>query len=264
MAVSTSSYFSNAVPGENQIFPGNLFRTDDSPILPVGFRVALADGRVYRYAHIGAATNRGVIVAQDFSESGVVDTDDVVIAPASAVAVPGTNEQPGAVNSKFVQVTLAGVTANQFAGGYLHITDDSGEGYTYRIKGNTATNDPATGDIRLALYDRIQVALDATSDIAITGSVYANLEAATAATDTIAAGVTVSTFTAGQYGFIQTKGISTVLTDGVVVLGDAVELSDAVAGAVSAVGAFTDRQVGRVAIVGDDTGHSSIDLSIGN
>jgi hypothetical protein len=200
------------------------------------------------------------MVSQDLSESAVVDTDDSVIAPASAVTTTD-----GTVGSRFVQVTIASVTADQFAGGTLHITDDTGEGYTYRIKGNTATGDPATGDIRLSLYDPIQVALDATSDIAITGSLYANLEPATAAVDEVVAGVTVATQAAADYGFVQTSGAATVLTAGTVVIADPVIIG-AVAGAVSpftAASAETELLVGQVIHVGDDTGHSVIKLLIG-
>ena len=219
MAVSTSSYFSNASPGENQTFPGNLFRSETTPSLPVGFRVALADGRVFRYAHFGAAVNRGLVVSQDLSESAVVDTDNIIIAPASAVTTTD-----GTINSRFIQLTLASITADQFAGGYLHTTDDTGEGFTYRILGNTATGDPASGDIRLSLADPLQVAVDATTDIAITGSLFANVEAATQATDEVIAGVSMATQAAADYGFIQTQGVATVLTQGTVVIADRVAI----------------------------------------
>jgi hypothetical protein len=200
------------------------------------------------------------MVSHDLSESSVVDTDDVVIAPASAVTTTD-----GTVGSRFVQVTLASVTADQFAGALLSITDDTGEGYSYRIKGNTATGDPATGDIRLSLYDPIQVALDATSDIAITGCLYANLEPAVAGTDEVVAGVTVATQAAADYGFVQTKGCATVLTAGSVLIKDPVIIG-AVAGSVSpftAASAEVELLVGQVVHVGDDTGHSVIKLLIG-
>ena len=134
MAVLDTSYFSNASPGDVQLFKGNIFRKDATPVYPVGFRVTLAGGRVFRYAQYGADTNRGLIVSQDLSESAVVDTDNVMIAPASAVTVTD-----GTINSRFIQITLASVTVDQFAGGTLHTTDDTGEGFTYFILGNTAT-----------------------------------------------------------------------------------------------------------------------------
>ena len=266
MAVSTSSFFTRAVPGELQSFPGNLFRADTVSTvqrLAVGSRVSLSDGRVFRYGHFGAATNRGLIVSQDLSESSVVDTDNVMIAPASATAVAGETIQPGAINSRFVQITLASITADQFAGGYLHITDDTGEGFTYGIKGNTATNDPVSGDFRLDLHDRLQVAIDGTSDFAITGSLYANLEAATQAVDEVVAGVTMATMAAGEYGWIQTQGVATVLTQGTVVIADRAAVGS-VAGTVAPVAATvsTTISIGQIIHAGDDTGHSAVRLNI--
>jgi len=261
MAVSTSSYFSNSVPGGNLMFKGNIYTSSTTPLYAVGTKVVRGDGNEYVYAHFGAASAAGTIVAQDLSESANVDADNIVIAPASAVAVPGETIQPGALNSRYAQITLASITADQFAGGYLHITDDTGEGLQYRIKGNTATDDPASGDIRVELYDPIQVALDATSDFAITGSVYANLEPATAATDNLVAGVTVAAQAAADYGWVQTKGVATVLTDGVVVVTEGV-MTGSVAGSVAAVAALTDYAIGQVIHVGDDTGHSAILLRL--
>jgi hypothetical protein len=260
MAVSTSSRFSNAVPGENQTFPGNLYRADSSPVLPVGFKVSLADGREFRYAHFGLGTNRGVAVATDISESSTGLVSNAVIAPASAVSVAGETIKPGAINSVYLQLTLAATTANQFAGALLTISSGTGVGFSYRIKGNTATNDPATGDIRIELYDKLQVALDATSDVFISGCLYANLEVATA-TDSTVSGVSVATTTIGQFGFVQTKGYASVLTDGAVVLGHAVGIGS-VAGSVAAVGAFTTFELGQVVVVGVDTAQSVIKINL--
>ena len=258
MAVSSTSYFSNASPGEIQIFKGDLFRSDTTPVFPVGARVALQDGRVFRYAHFGAATNRGLVVSQDLSESAVVDTDNAIIAPASTFET-GDNT----IGSRFVELTLASITANQFAGGYLHITDDTGEGFTYRIRNNTATGDPVSGNIRLELYDQLIVALDATSDFAITGSLYANVEAATQAVDEVIAGVSMATQAVDDYGYVQTQGVATVLTQGTVVIADRVAIGS-VAGSAAAVAATVSTTVsfGQVIHAGDDTGHSAIRLDI--
>lgn len=261
MAVSSSTYFTNAFPAGNAMFKGDIYTSSTTPLYPVGMKIVRADGAEYVYSHFGAASAAGTVVAQDLSESSVVDTDNAVIAPASAVAVPGEVLRPGAIGSVYVELTLAGVTANQFAGGYLSITDDTGEGYQYRIRGNTATGDPATGNIRLHLYDPLKVALDATSDIAITGCLYANLEPATAATDDNVAGVTVAAQAAADYGWVQTEGVATVLTAGTVVLSESVMVG-AVAGSVGPAVALTDYVIGQVIAVGDDTGHSVIKLNL--
>lgn len=262
MAFSADSYFNNAIVGVPQVAGNvNIYDSATEPKFALGTVFKRSDGSEFRYAHFGATTGAGMLVSQDLSESSVVDTDNVVIAPASAVAVDGETIQPGAIGSHYVEITLASVSADQYAGGYLHTTDDTGEGYVYRIKGNTATNNPATGNIRVQLYEPIQVALDATTDIAITGSLYANLEPATT-TDIAASGVALAAQAANDYGWVQTAGVATVLTDGVIVIGSGVVIGS-VAGsvAVEAAAAIVER-VGVCLIVGDDTGYSSIKLTL--
>lgn len=273
MAIDANSYFSIAANGQGAATAGgfNKFQLDATPKFPLGFQIVGADGSIYRYAHMGAATNRGVVVAQDVSETSVVDTDNVVIAPASAVAVADQpNIKPGALGSFYVQLTLAAVTSNQFRGAKFITTDDTGEGYTYDVIGNTATDTPATGDIRLTLAQPIQVALDTTTDIAIRGSQYSDLELATT-TDECVAGVTCSTTTTAlPYAWIQTKGVCGILQDGTIALGDVITLSDGTAGAVQALGGggtdvtdvISEPILGYCVDPGDSTGHGSFKINL--
>ncbi len=271
MAYSTSNSFgSTANPVPQLAGPFNKFSIHTTPKYAIGFKVEQADGSVYRYGHFGAATNRGVLVSQDLSESSVADTDNSVIAPASAVAVAGDNTQVGAIGSRYVQFTLAAASVNQFAGGKLVVTDDTGEGYTYDILGNTATDNPATGDIRITLAQKLQVALTTTSDVAIFGNPYSNLEPATAGTDEVPVGVACAVMAASNWGWIQTKGIVGILQDGTIALGDVVALSDGTAGAVHALAgggtdvadAISEPVVGFCVDPGDTTGHGVFKINL--
>lgn len=255
MAVSTSNYFSysNAgVPATGAEV--DIYQVDSTPKYPLGFKIERGDGNVYRYAHIGAATAAGLLVAQDISESSVVDTDNVCAAAA--------------IGAKQVTITLASTTEDQFAGAYLHTTDDTGEGYQYRIKGNTAAD--ASNLVILYLADPIQVALDTTTDIAIVGSIYSNLEAATAGTDNVAVGVTCKVFSTAGWGWILTKGITPILQDGTIVIGGIVALSDGVAGAVHAMGGggatvgdlISEPLIGSCVHAGDNTGYGSFKINL--
>lgn len=269
MATDAKSYFTNAFPGENQTFPGNIFRLEANPVLPVGFRVARADGNVYRYAHFGAATTTGLICSQDLSEVANVDSDNAMVAPASA-----NNTNDGTINSRFIEITNTGATADQFAGGYLITTDDTGEGYTYRIKGNTAAGVPATGNYRLELYEPLVVAIDATTDFAIIACLWNNLEAAST-TDCALAGVSQRTTTAAlPYAFVQTWGVCGITQDANVgATGDIATLSSLTSGnvgrfAADSVGTVAGQTVASDAIIGyyldagDATGQSTIYLQI--
>jgi len=241
MAVSTNSYFNNAVNGIVQV--GADFNKFDMHVRPrwaVGTHFYRSDGAQFVYCHFGADTNRGVLVSQDLDESSLTESSNVVLAPSSTYKVdsePG-NIYPGSIGSHYVVMTLASVTADLYAGGHFITTADTGIGYTYRIKGNTATNDPATGKVRFQLYEPLQALLSASTDVIICGSPYANLEIYTS-TDIFPVGVTCSTMdvSVASYGFIQKRGIVGILTDDTTVaVGSMVTPSDSTSGAIQLAG----------------------------
>lgn len=265
MAVSSSSYFKNGtVIGVPQVAVDfDKFAEHATPRFPIGFKVEDGDGSIYRYSHFGATVNRGVVVAQDLSESSLGDSDNSIVASASASVTTD-----GLAGQKYVEIntgiygtsTSTSIAANQYAGGKLIITDDAGEGYTYNIVGNTSN---ASANMRLQLKEEIQVALTATTDFIIVGNKYANLEIATT-TDEFFAGVTCRTIsTAGYYGWIQTKGIVGILTGTVDVAGENLLLSTLTPGAVvtaSDTGQATptiNAWFGFSIIPGDSTGHGA-------
>lgn len=218
----------------------------------VGFKVEDQQGNVYRWCHFGATTTPGLLVSPDLSESSLVDSDNIVVVPASTVS--GTD---GAAGKKFVEITLAAVTVNQFAGGKLITTDDAGESYTYNIVGNSATGDPASGNFRMELDRPIVVALTAATDIGILPNLYANLEPATT-TDIAVVGVSMASMAADDYGWIMTKGQAAVLDQGTTTIGalckigsDAGSVTDALTSDVLAIHA-------RTIIAGDNTGYAGI------
>ncbi len=269
MAVNQSSYFSNATVGTMGA-SGNLelYKIDATPEFAIGTGFTRQDGAKFRYAAMSTATDRGLLVAQDFSGSSTIDLDNSIIAPASAVAIANDNKTAGSVGSRYLEITIASITAGAFAGGYISTTDDIGEGYTYRIRGNTATDTPATGNIRIELYDKIQVALTATTDCAITGNLYSNLIVAGTGTDGIVAGVTMATLTATKpFGWIQTAGIGTVFCDTAGSAGNVAQVSQSIAG--SYVPAQLDGtagnnfpNIGLIVTPGDTTGHGVINLML--
>ena len=203
-----------------------IFDVSDAAKLPIGAKREFEDGRIFRFAEFAADTTAGHLVAQDVSAQAVVYAAD----DATAAAI-------GATSVTLTDSSLFGsVTADQYAGGYLHTVNDAGQGYTYRIRSNTAAASNAT---TLTLFDGLKVALTTASDVVITGNPYNGLVSATAATDMWAAGVCINAMDVSDknYGWIQTRGYGTVLYDAggaAVTIGDQVTLSDGVAGAVQA------------------------------
>ena len=231
MAISSASYFTNAIVGTPQVGADvEIYDAHSVPKFALGTKIESSDGNIYRYSHFGEDTAAGLVVSTDISETCQADADNVIIAPSATYQM--SDEQsgvyPGAIGSKYVVITLASITANQFAGGYFVTTDDTGKGYTFRVMNNTATNNPATGLIRLELDGKLQVALAADTDFAIMGCPYNDLESCDG-TDIIAAGVTVRAMDVSDaaYGWIQTKGVCGVLSSGAIAIGSDVVTSTA-------------------------------------
>jgi len=216
----------------------------------VGALRELNDGRRFRYAYFASATNAGLLVSQDVSATAVIEVDD----KATAAAI-------GATQVILTDAgTLGSATADQYAGGYLHTTDDAGEGYTYRIMGNTAASSNA---VTFSLYDSLVIALTTASDVAITGSLWYNVHGATAGTDYLASGVTNRVMQANYYGWVQTTGVCTVLADNAdstILAACDVTLSDGVAGAVQIKDAQTEPLIGQALFAPDNTGHVGVRL----
>tara|TARA_Y100000593_G_scaffold77470_1_gene143471 strand:+ start:295 stop:1068 length:774 start_codon:yes stop_codon:yes gene_type:complete len=221
----------------------------------IGEKLELADGRVFRYASFAAATGAGILVSQDISATAVVETDGVIVASSGDYSL--------SAGSSMVEITLGAATENQFQGGYLHITDDEGEGYQYRIKSNTARGDTSSGNVGFTLFDPLVVTLDASNtDIAITGNLYNQVRAALGTADYIVSGVTPRSFTSGYYGWVQTRGIATILTDDSAIgIGVPVMCGDAQAGAVE-VADNSHPLVGFVTHAADDTGYMGVALQL--
>ena len=144
-----------------------IYTESSTPKYAIGEKLELADGRIFRYGYTAAGINAGLLVAQDISATCLVESDDIVIA-ASGDFSP-------AAGSKKLQITLASISANDYAGGYLQITADAGEGIQYRIKSNSATAATTSGKVDIELYDPIKVALTTSSDIAIVGNLWYNV-----------------------------------------------------------------------------------------
>lgn len=279
MTTSALSFFSNAFPGENQMFDGNIYRLDATPKYQVGFRAARADGSIYRYGHFSGAINRGLIVGPDVSTTfALTDTDNLLLAGTAAA-----NTGDGILGSRFVQLTKASITKNLYAGGYLVTTDDTGEGYTYRVKGNDATGTEASGVVRIELYDKLQATVDTTTDITIIGNLYGDLISCLGGTDDVPSGVTCATTTATLiYSFVQTWGVAAIrmanaesaipTAVGNLISFDAANgtAGSAVAWPVGAaiIGSDTVAKIGDVPpigyilAIGDDTGHSAVYLTL--
>lgn len=254
MSYLNHNFVTNRVGGEGKGSKAGqgIYAESSTPKFPIGEKLEFADGRCFRYGYTAAAVNAGLLVSQDLSATALVESDDIVIAASG-------DYSPAAGSSK-VQITLASISANDYAGALLQITDDDGEGIQYRIKSNSATGATTSGKVDIELFDPIKVALTTSSDIAIVGSLWYNVRGATAGTDYLVSAVTPIAFTANYYGWFQTAGIALILADGTIAIGDNLTLSDGVTGAVQLKDAETEPLIGLACYAPDNTGHVGVAL----
>jgi hypothetical protein len=241
MALPTGQRFKPAIAGQvNVASDANIFAVDTTCKWPIGSTIVDSKGKKFRYASFDTTVAASRLVAPVVANMAKTVTDNVVVLPATAVAVSAEYPiLPGQVGSHYVEVTLASIAANQYQGGYFITEDGSGKGYCYDIVGNTATGNPASGNIRIQLAQPIQVLLSPNTDIIIAPSMYNDLDVASAATNWNVAGATCAAMTAGTFGWICTHGVHSVLEDGTITGGDQLALSTAVSGAVAPYGAGT-------------------------
>lgn len=263
MAVSANSWFNNAKVGVPQAAGDfNKFESRSEPTKAIGHKIETQPGMIYRYAHFGAYTQAGTLVATDQSESCTGLNLGRVVASASA-----QNTTDGTAGSRYIEITAAGVTADQYAGGVLGVFAGGSIGRTYAIRGNTATNTPATGNYRIELEEPLDEAVTINTDFIIQGNKYANLESSSAATDFVTSGATTTEQSAGYYGWVQTKGLCNVLIDtSTISAGYKAVLSVITSGAISTGLATSNyagakKEVGQV-ILAASTGYAMVDLAL--
>lgn len=162
----------------------------------LGSRLALADGRAFRYTESGAvALGAGLCVSTPLTGLEREDTLTAVVA----------------AGARSLTYTAVGtLTANQYADGMLCVVDGAGQGLQYKIQNHLAITAAATGVINL--YDPIITALDITTDVILVQNAYKDV---VLAPDQIVQvmGVPGIPVTANYFFWAQTWGICPVLNE---------------------------------------------------
>jgi hypothetical protein len=197
----------------------SIWETRTSPVVSVGTRGSLEDGRVFYYAR-----NSGIAIV-----AGQLLMSEIVSGDMDNLGVTAT-----AVEAKVVAVTPAGTkifAINDLDGGYMVVNDVDGEGITYKIAGNPVT--VAATEFDLVLKDGINVALTANSQVTLVKNPWMDVVIAAAAKAHMAAGVSQVAVGAGsttpQYFWCQTWGVSAGWDDASTAIGSPLQ-SGATAG----------------------------------
>lgn len=196
---------------------------------PLGSYAETADGRGFRYMLVGGTST----VPGKLYQTAAQDTTN--LNPSGGLAVAAA-----AIGT--VAVTLTGtltIAANLVANGYLSVNVTPGQGYIYKIKGNTAVSGAANCVVTLA--DPLIVALTTSSKVVLSQHPYANVIVNPTTQTGAPVGVATIINTNGNYGWLQTFGACSALVDDAVAIGTDYCASDTVAGALTTIGDATTR-----------------------
>lgn len=229
-----------------EILAQELFVQDTVQNHDIGQKAFTRDGRTFRYVKAGEALVAGTLVQ----------------APAQIANHQNLTVVSGTVGTKTLVATLGATlaAANQYAGGFVMVTIDPGEGYAYKIKGHAAV--ASAGEITLDLEDAIQVTVTSTSRVDLVPNPYLDVVINPTSATGLPCGAVIDIIASGSFGWVQTSGPAPVLVDDqTVVVGTSLSASNQAAGAVEP---FTGVQamVGRALTGGATTDRCLIWLSL--
>jgi len=210
----------------------DIYQASSTQKHKLGERLVIGD-RVFRYMKAGSSNlSAGYVVG---APCALTTEDTVTVAHG--------------VGTRVVTITASGVTANQFAEGYLVVDEGTGAGETYKIKSNTASD--ANNLVQVELYDGLATAWSTSNtDITIISSPYNGVIVCPTDGIILPVGVPLISVTANYYFWGQTWGPCGVKIDGTAnALGNAIDerllgISGSTAGAVDVYKAVDSDGVG--------------------
>lgn len=163
----------------------------------IGQKACFEDGRKYVFCSTDANLVAGQI-------AGTAAEDVEMTSGSEAAAV-------GSKTITVVSATIGSAAANDYADGYILVSDAASDNVLYRVKSNTAA---ATNSVTFTLYDEVRVAITADDNVIVKKSRNKALIQGTASLDNV--GVAVRSTTAAttgltQYLWVQYAGVGTTV-----------------------------------------------------
>lgn len=185
-----------------QSFPGSPYSYNSATQeMDLGAKLVGSDGTEFRYVKVGATA----LVVGKLYDSAAMIANHTNIAVAAAAEAAATS----------VTVTLGAtaVTANQYAGGKMIVNDVDGEGQTFYIKSHPAAALSTSLVLTLDTETPVVTALTTSSEVTLVPNKYNGVVIHPVTEISTNVGVAVKAVTAVYYGFVQTKGIVSLLQD---------------------------------------------------
>jgi len=197
--------------------------------LPLGSKAVTPDGRVFRYARIGASN---VVAGNLLVNADLVANHTNRTCVAAAIGATKVS----------VNIGATAATANQYKDGYLVINDAAGEGIAYKIVGHPAH--AGSGALVVTLGEPVMVALTSSSEATLKLNPWADVVISATDQADMPVGVPNVNIPATNYGWLQTGGECAVWADEAVAKGLALTIGTGVAGQVEALDAAGEFQIG--------------------
>ena len=180
----------------------------------LGTRWVLPDGRVFRYAKSSAAIAIGRVCGA-IAHIATWDSD-VVLAEARTTAQWDAGDHTIRIKSTGSTNTTLNLAANQYAGGYIWVNHEAGQGQLLQIEshGGDGSVTGSTGGIDIICCDEdiLGVALTAASQVGLFRNIYDGVVTHVGAVGAgLAVGVAPLAVSSGEYFWIQTWGPCPVL-----------------------------------------------------
>lgn len=186
-------------------------------VTQLGALATTGDGRYFRFATAGGVA---LVVGNLQQASAEVTANENLAIAAAAIGA-----------TQIVTTSTVTVTANQYAGGWALITTSTGAGYQYQIGSHAAASGAV---LTLNITDPIIVALTTSSKVDLVANPYAGVIINPTSATSAPVGVAVAATPISYYGWLQVGGVASVLADGTVTVGTALDASNGTAGAVEA------------------------------
>lgn len=248
--------------------PLNLFQTTSETVVTApysnsttfaGERFDSADGREFVLVQNGAVA----LAAGKLVQAPPITAAHQNMAVTAFTAASTTTGLPAQVT---VTLGAGAVTVNQYAGGYLVVNDNNGEGQTLKVASHAAADSAAS--LVVYLEDSPVTAITTASEVSLIPNLYVGVVInPTTATNTpigvalyaIAASSAVPAVagTTNVFGLIQSKGPTSALAQGAIGVGLGVMPSTSVAGAFAVIDA-TGANIGRALQAGVDTEYRTL------
>jgi len=186
----------------------------------------------------------------------------VVNADSDADGTNKTVARTYAAGAKVIIVDAGGaVAADAFADGTLTVNDATGEGVTVVVAGNTATAGAAEMTVYLKQPIPVALTIDV-SEVTLQKNPWDSCVISIADQADMPVGVPNVTIPASYYGWVQTRGVCSVLFDEAVAKGLALTIGSSTVGAVEAADGAGEPVLGVAIMAGVDTEYQPAFLTI--